>query len=117
MDKLVGRFTEKKILEAAVTSNSAELIAIYGRRRVGKTFLVRTVYAKQMAFEFTGVKDGKLSEQLENFSRSLKIATGSPLDFTIPKSWSSAFEILQRFLEPIINKKKAVVFFDTLSTK
>jgi AAA+ ATPase superfamily predicted ATPase len=112
MDKLVGRLTEKKILEAAVTSNSAELIAIYGRRRVGKTFLVRTVYAKQMAFEFTGVKDGKLSEQLENFSRSLKIATGSPLDFTIPKSWSSAFEILQRFLEPIINKKKAVVFFD-----
>jgi AAA+ ATPase superfamily predicted ATPase len=112
MDKLVGRLTEKKILEAALTSKSAELIAIYGRRRVGKTFLIRNVYAKQMAFEFTGVKDGKLSEQLGNFSRSLKIATGSPSDFSIPKSWSSAFEILQRFLETIMNKKKAVIFFD-----
>lgn len=48
MRNLIGRLEEKRILEAAIESNSAELVAIYGRRRVGKTFLVRTVYEKQI---------------------------------------------------------------------
>ncbi len=112
MEKLIGRLSEKRMLEVAMASRSAELVAIYGRRRVGKTFLIRSVYQKHIVFEFTGTKDGKLSEQLENFSNSLKIATGSPSDLAVPTSWSKAFETLQRYLEPIVKKKKAVVFFD-----
>jgi len=87
MEKLIGRIAEKKVLESAMASNSTELVAIYGRRRVGKTFLIRSVYEKQIAFEFTGVKNANLSEQLENFSRSLKKATGSPSDFAVPTNW------------------------------
>ena len=112
MEKLIGRIAEKKVLETAMASNSTELVAIYGRRRVGKTFLIRSVYEKQIAFEFTGVKNANLSEQLENFSRSLKKATGSPSDFAVPTNWSVAFDILEKVLEPIVNKKKAVIFFD-----
>ena len=106
MEKLIGRIAEKKVLETAMASNSTELVAIYGRRRVGKTFLIRSVYEKQILFEFTGVKNANLSEQLENFSRSLKKATGSPSDFAVPTNWSVAFDILEKLLEPIVNKKK-----------
>jgi uncharacterized protein len=62
MEKLVGRLKEKKILENALTSKGAELIAIYGRRRVGKTFLVRSVYEKHLVFEFTGVHNANMQE-------------------------------------------------------
>jgi AAA+ ATPase superfamily predicted ATPase len=66
MEKLVGRTLEKKTLDDALLSQRAELIAIYGRRRVGKTFLVRSAYQKHLVFEFTGVLNGKMGEQLEN---------------------------------------------------
>lgn len=112
MEKLVGRLAEKKILEDAMVSTSAELIAIYGRRRVGKTFLIRSVYDKKLVFEFTGVHNAKMPEQLENFSRALTKATGSPADLAAPANWSAAFDILEKFLTPIIQKKKAVIFFD-----
>lgn len=112
MYKLVGRSAEKKILEDAMASTSAELIAIYGRRRVGKTFLVRSVYEKHLVFEFTGVHNAKMPEQLDNFSRAITKATGSPGVLAAPASWSAAFDILEKFLTPIIKKRKAVIFFD-----
>ncbi len=65
MEKLVGRVQEKKILENALASSGAELIAVYGRRRVGKTFLIRSVYEKYLRFEFTGVHNATMQEQLE----------------------------------------------------
>jgi hypothetical protein len=72
MEKLVGRYEEIGILEAALSSSSAELIAVYGRRRVGKTFLVRNVYAHQLVFEFSGVHNAKMTDQLQNFSHALQ---------------------------------------------
>ncbi|HJV20578.1 MAG TPA: ATP-binding protein [Sediminibacterium sp.] len=50
MEELIGRRAEKQILEDALTSKSPELIAVYGRRRVGKTFLIRSVYQKHLVF-------------------------------------------------------------------
>jgi AAA+ ATPase superfamily predicted ATPase len=54
---LIGRESEISVLQAALESPRAELIAIYGRRRVGKTFLIRTIYAQQLIFELMGLKD------------------------------------------------------------
>jgi AAA+ ATPase superfamily predicted ATPase len=54
MEKLIGREVEKGILREALDSPSPELLALFGRRRVGKTFLVRQYYAGNLAFEFTG---------------------------------------------------------------
>lgn len=112
MEKLVGRVKEKKTLEGALASNRAELIAIYGRRRVGKTFLVRSVYEKHIAFEFTGLLNGKMGEQLENFGHSMTRATNSPGKLAAPTSWSAAFVMLENFLTPILKKKRVVVFLD-----
>lgn len=114
MEKLVGRITEKKILENALAYSGAELIAMYGRRRVGKTFLIRSVYEKYIRFEFIGVHNATMEEQLENFSFAMKKAIGSPVDIVVPKTWVAAFHALENILEPTIKKSKAVIFFDEL---
>ena len=67
MEKLIGREVEKKLLQEAMDSGGPELIALFGRRRVGKTFLIRQYLQKQLAFEFVGTRDAKLAGQLENF--------------------------------------------------
>lgn len=78
MQGLIGREKEIQILEDVLASSYAELVALYGRRRVGKTFLVRTVYEKQIVFELTGLKDASLAGQLENFTSTW------PLPCTLP---------------------------------
>lgn len=112
MEKLVGRSQEKKILENALASPGAELVAVYGRRRVGKTFMIRSVYEKYLAFEFTGIHNAKMQEQLEGFSFALKKAMNSPVDLAIPASWTAAFHLLENHLTPVVAKKKTVIFFD-----
>lgn len=112
MEKLVGRIQEKKIIEDALASKGAELIAIYGRRRIGKTFLIRSVYRKYIKFESTGVHNATMKEQLEGFSFALKKTIESPLDIAVPKTWVAAFYSLENILNPIIKKGKAVIFFD-----
>ncbi|MGZ8557391.1 MAG: hypothetical protein ACXWWC_03620 [Chitinophagaceae bacterium] len=54
MEKLVGRIQERRILEDAMASSGEELIAVYGRGKTGKTFLIRSIYEKYLRFEFTG---------------------------------------------------------------
>src|SRR3954451_3196160 len=112
MEKLIGRQSERKILQEALDSMQAELVAVYGRRRVGKTFLIRAVYEQQIVFELSGIHEAKLSIQLENFSLSLQRAIGSKVPFAVPRNWLQAFSILQQYLSGKPRKKKAVVFFD-----
>lgn len=112
MEKLAGREQEKEILENAVASASAELVAVYGRRRIGKTFLIRSVYEKYIRFEFTGVHNATMPEQLEGFSLALKKSIKNNVDIATPKSWAAAFHLLENFIAPIIKKEKAVLFFD-----
>ncbi|HTD92473.1 MAG TPA: ATP-binding protein [Chitinophagaceae bacterium] len=112
MEKLTGREIERTLLEKALVSKEAELIALYGRRRVGKTFLIRSVYKEQMAFEFTGIHEASFIDQLENFTISLQKAFKSPAPLAIPGSWLKAFNLLQQYLSNRKEKKKSVIFFD-----
>lgn len=74
MSKLIGRTDEQAALSAALDSQEAELVAIYGRRRIGKTFLVRVFFKPRadLFFEFTGQKDASLTQQLFNFKDRLE---------------------------------------------
>lgn len=112
MEKLVGRYEEIKILEDAISSHKPELIAIYGRRRIGKTFLIRSVYKERLLFDFTGIHEAGLSTQLENFNITLQKATNSNIPTVIPQNWVQAFFFLEQFLTPKIRKQKGVIFFD-----
>ncbi len=114
MEAIIGRDEEKKILGQMLVSKEAELIAIYGRRRVGKTFLVRNFYHKQMVFEFTGVHEASLAQQLAGFSEALQGAMKAPLPPAPPTNWMQAFSFLSDYLKTRIAKEPVVVLLDEL---
>lgn len=109
--KLIGRKYEIENLKRAHNSHNSELIALYGRRRVGKTFLVREVFKKQFVFEVTGLYNGIMSDQLTNFSRALSKQQRKNKT-AIPATWFDAFAQLEKRLEKLKSGKKKVVFID-----
>jgi len=109
MQKLIGRKEEKKVLQNALNSNRSELIAVYGRRRVGKTFLINQVYKRNIVFSFSGLHKASLSLQLENFKFLLSKKRANTDNIT---NWLSAFYSLQDYLDKLKTKKKKVIFID-----
>ena len=77
--ELVGRKKEQEILQKALQSNEAEMVSVIGRRRTGKTFLVKTVYQDHIVFELTGVKNAPIEEQLRNFHNARTETRRKPL--------------------------------------
>lgn len=114
MEKVIGREAEIQILKEVLESSSAELIAVYGRRRVGKTYLIRNIYEKNILLELTGINNASYNEQLENFSLSVARAFGFPLGSVTPKSWLQAFHWLMQILEPKLQEDKKVFFLDEM---
>ena len=112
MTKLIGRKGEKKILQEAITSDEAELVAVVGRRRVGKTFLVETVYKEHFIFQIAGIQDAPIEEQLRNFTNLLGKVAGKKLEQ--PKDWLDAFFLLETQLAPFLKEDPKVLFFDEL---
>lgn len=109
---IIGRKEEKTLLEDALLSPRSELIALYGRRRIGKTYLIREFYSKQIIFSFTGLKNGSRAFQIENFLIQLNESTDS-IKNQKPKNWLQAFEILKIFLNTVRkSQKKKVIFID-----
>ncbi|RLB64407.1 MAG: ATP-binding protein [Deltaproteobacteria bacterium] len=115
MTKLVGRSRERKTLAAAMGSSDPELVALYGRRRVGKTFLVREALGPDICFELTGMHRVALGMQLRNFSIALGDALARGIAPAVPQSWLEAFRQLRAMLEGLPKRKrKRVVFLDEL---
>jgi uncharacterized protein len=112
--KLVGRNKEKTTMLSLLSTEEPEMLAIIGRRRVGKTFLIREVYKEVICFEMTGVQDALKDEQLYNFSVQLKEFTGSKIDLAVPENWLKAFNQLTEYLKMLKTRKKKVIFFDEL---
>ena len=112
MNVLIGRKEEQEILKTALISAEAEFIAIYGRRRVGKTYLIRKTFEKHLIFEFSGVHNAGLNEQLTNFSNVLNGHFKIPISPSVPQSWTQAFQMLMNYAEPLLKKKKCVIFLD-----
>lgn len=112
MKKIAGRKEEQKILSRKLASREGELIAIYGRRRIGKTYLIRTYCSDALVFEMTGIHEANHKEQLQNFSFSLQKAARSPIPVAVPTNWVNAFHLLDNYLDTLPTDKAAVVFFD-----
>jgi len=112
MTVIIGRKEEKAVLKKATESKEAELIAIYGRRRIGKTYLIRNYYEDRLAFELTGMNGGTLQAQLLQFSKTFQKSSQSPLALKPPESWAEAFTALEHLLGSKNKRKKWVVFFD-----
>jgi uncharacterized protein len=65
---LVGRQEEQAILRKSLHSNEAEMVAVFGRRRVGKTFLIKQTFGEAIVFELTGLQNTNNDGQLQNFA-------------------------------------------------
>jgi uncharacterized protein len=108
--KIIGRKKERQILENTIQSYKSELIVVYGRRRVGKTFLIREVYKKYMRFEYTGMYKASAKDHLKLFKVTLDKLTGTRNK--TPLNWLEAFEQLKDYCETLTDKKKKVLFID-----
>jgi AAA+ ATPase superfamily predicted ATPase len=114
MDNLIGRKAEIQVLQDALASDEAEMVSVIGRRRVGKTFLVKKVCGEHLAFAITGIQGAPLSEQLSNFHYQLQEYSG--VEYKKPANWMEAFQQLIRALKPKVTEGglKPVVFLDEL---
>ncbi len=109
---LIGREREKKILMEAFQAKESKFVAVYGRRRVGKTYLIRESLDSRFLFQHTGYYGGKLADELFEFCASLR--EYGLKDFARPKNWLEAFELLKELIRNSTVKRK-VVFLDELS--
>ncbi len=110
----VGRIEEKRLLENALQSPKAEMVSVIGRRRVGKTFLVKSVYQEKIDFEITGIQHATRREQLRNFMLQISKFSGGSFPLTEPKDWLEAFYLLSKYLELKKKPGKKIVFLDEL---
>lgn len=108
---LVGRDKEKNILLGALNEEYSQFIAVYGRRRVGKTFLIRESYDNKFCFCYTGADKMTSRKQLARFRRELKSQGLS--DVQDLSNWGDAFSELKRFINKQPEGKK-VIFMDEL---
>ena len=108
---IVGRKKERAKMLEAYRSEYSEFVAVTGRRRVGKTFLIREVFDYKFAFQHSGLANQKTKVQLQEFRTSL-INSGMK-KCKVPEDWFEAFHLLCRFLNDLPDGKK-VVFIDEL---
>jgi hypothetical protein len=113
MNTIIGREQEIKKLSAAVDRVRPEFIALYGRRRVGKTFLINQMFRNQFAFKMTGVIEGTLKDQFTAFVDAM-----NDYGFDVPeqpKDWMQAFIMLKNALKKKVNNgEQCIVFIDEL---
>jgi len=109
---IIAREKEIKVLRSTLTSSKSEFVAVYGRRRVGKTFLIREAFSNKFTFQHAGIHGENRETQLAAFCRSLQAAglkeTGKP------RNWIEAFELLKEVVQRSRAAKK-VLFIDELS--
>ena len=111
-EEIIGRKFELQRLEQCMSVRQAQLILLYGRRRVGKTFLVHHFFNNHFTFQLTGAYDQPRIIQLRHFAYELKQMTGQKQ--RIPSDWIEAFQMLRDALSTLPASQKKIVFFDEM---
>lgn len=109
-EKLIGRKKEQERLNEYLKTDRSEFVVVYGRRRVGKTFLVRHTIGKAACFQMTGMENVRISDQLSNFFFALRKVFP---EAERPTSWLEAFDQLEQYLERLTTPTK-IIFLDEL---
>ena len=111
---VIARHSEISVLGKLLNSDKPEFMAVYGRRRVGKTFLIRNFFLGQdcLFFHVTGVDSGSYLTQRSNFCRRLSEVFHHGLSLSVPKDWYGVFELLKNTIDQLPKNKKIVLFFD-----
>lgn len=111
---IIGRKEEQNTFKQMLGSSKAEFFAVYGRRRVGKTFLIREYFLKQSChfFHVTGIKDGTLSQQIDRFTKEIGDTFYDKAKLAPQSNWMDVFEQLTQAIATVPKNKKIVLFFD-----
>lgn len=109
--EIIGRNSEKVLMKSLLNSPKSEFLAVYGRRRIGKTYLIKNVYVENIAFEFTGTQNATLNNQLFKFFGKIKGYFPEQVALEQPKNWSEGFAVLKECLMKSPSEKR-VIFFD-----
>ncbi len=112
MEDIIGREDAKRILDMAFEEKKASLIAVFGRRRIGKTYLIKNYMQPYMHLHFSGIHNVTTEIQLEEFTKALSIQLNNKIPLLVPANWFTAFELLQSLLQKKIRSKKIVIFLD-----
>ncbi|MDD6001094.1 MAG: ATP-binding protein [Bacteroidales bacterium] len=110
-DIIIGRDDEQKTIKNYIDSKKAELIAVYGRRRVGKTYLIKSFFNNNFDFAFTGIYDVSKTVQLAQFQKVLEQYWGKPVKRI--KDWFKAFDLLREYFDTL-QKDKIIAFIDEI---
>ncbi len=113
--KIAGRKDEIEVLETMLKSDSSEFVAMYGRRRIGKTYLLRQVFESNIIFEASGIHENEMEQQLESFWLVLLEVMPNLRFSSPPKTWLQAFALLKQYILSLKGKKKKVIFLDEIS--
>ena len=114
MAKIIGRKEEIALLQSIEASDRSAFVAVYGRRRVGKTFLIRSLYDGKFTFQLTGIANVETDNQLTNFHSSLVRYFPEFEDNLPAKDWFQAFQQLITAIESLPQTGKKVLFLDEL---
>lgn len=111
---IVGRIKEQEVLAEFLKSGKSEFLALYGRRRVGKTYLITSFFeqASCIFFYVSGLQKGKIKEQLEQFYKQIGVAFYNGASIAQRSRWLDAFEDLTKAIQQVPSNKKVVLFFD-----
>jgi uncharacterized protein len=108
----VGREEEIATLQSLNNLEQADLVAIIGRRRIGKTYLVKNAYKNQFSFHITGVKNADKFTMIQAFTTKIEELSKSKFPLAAPNNWMDAFRLLKNYLISIKNTNNKVVFLD-----
>ena len=109
---VIGREEEKLLLERVIANTKADLVAVYGRRRIGKTYLIRTHLQKHIVLEHSGIHNVDTEVQLARYSEALVKQLNNNIPLPAPTDWFAALELTATLLKKKMRRKKVVLFLD-----
>jgi uncharacterized protein len=110
--EIIGRDEEKLLLQSIIANTKADLVAVYGRRRIGKTYLLETYLEKQIVLQFSGVHNVETEVQLKEYCKALSKYLNNNVPVVVPADWFSAFDLTIQLLQKKLRRKKAIILLD-----
>ncbi|HLW62554.1 MAG TPA: ATP-binding protein [Flavobacterium sp.] len=110
---MVGRKSQKKIMQGYLERKASAFLAVTGRRRVGKTYLIDQMYGEHFCLRVTGIQNADTATQINNFTQKIAEYSKFPI-VTPPNNWQEVFQLLKIYLQNLPTNKKQVLFIDEL---
>lgn len=110
---MTGRESQIKLMKEFLVTKKSAFLAVTGRRRVGKTYLIDEVYGDHLCLRITGIQDADTQTQINNFTQKIAEYSNIPI-VTPPEKWQDVFALLKVYLKSLPKTKKQVIFIDEL---